>query len=1454
MVSTYKDLLNQIKCGKAQSVVFTEDDLKQVKACLPTPISPVGIDYGITIPTKTSCINDGIDKINEIVTAEIAKQSVLIELCTVKAKVEESLDHYSFILNHYEERYKFFNDTISAVEPFTSQYLYWDDEINRLAGLEKSAASVYLNATTKDAISVRSFLILSALSDSDFSKILPDFSNVNSVVRPATLINISSILTDLDIVSYYTYRSARIQAQANSLVSKNGATNALSQRLQGIESLPKLTPAVQSMYSSAVSPFSEMLNSYFSGLSEAVIDGDLVIPSRTSAFSIRITNLDKTKIRVQQTNQNGKFESKEVEINIRNNQYLLSDCFRRTVATKVMNRSTTSTNAYDSISGKLYNGIDQSYQGLYRKLKNPIQYLYTLEERGLTFDPNKIDPVLASVNDAPVSVKIDDITFYISNQDKYEEFFDNLQTTLPGRITNERTNVFPSQINGQINEIKGLARMEVADQFRRIEGMPLKLARPTSYKSGNSSIFSQGEFNYSQVDAVLSSKLQYYTAARNELLSIIDSCKKNIDHLNTLIAQNTMSAELLESKISSIDCFVDSFKQQATSADCEAKVNVKLGSDPLFIRTLSGSDSTMPDATSLCYWKAFAKALNKVSIFPVPDTNSPLLRYYPVNNLIPTPAGIALITLPQRWKPLFVLSTPLGILVTFLTMPVAIVGIPLPSIYALFLAPDGNKYMLFAPNVTVLYGSPYGIQYGFKPDMSSASDTPTGLTGPFSGNPIKGSLNIPLKSLAASSKAARLAAVTAALALGETPQIKTRNGTPIGQISVLELLNNYQSLAERASTGADADFSASFDKQISKFKRNINRQLDRLGQAQISAITGLKDRTRNQRQSSVDTASNEPDSAKRREAKKAARKIDPLTLQSKISGVLSDFDDYIDKIKLGTIKFPDDPTVYNPKLPSAITGIFPLIEQASNGGLTHDFSSTSLTKKLKRIAASIDTDKIGVEKKRFNLTKSGDLLEFKDALRKYLTAAISRLQGDSSDNDEVDPNLPPAEIEAIRRSNELRKKRLKKALAFTTLAVVPPKLTLFNSTAPCCPTEEETVDLSIPPQVQAAVSVLITLFDAYVNGLTLDVLRKALGESISNLGLNALSIVFDSILNSLPDIALPSKPDLVSIIQAIFVPIVTSMTIPQSVNPLGILFPVPIVIPLDAIIKPLLKVSVAYLLELILRMLSDDNGILQSSQGTGSPSYEQIIKQLPCGKSEYATVMTSAASNSVSVTLPNGFNLSLPKIPVIPLDLIGYFALLTSTDLVDLIRNLIMAALDGILDPLRKVIDPILAIAQSLKGLSFTVLDSANPYVLPIKLAMMAIQLQIPNSVSLKLSNLDAIDAIRAAYFPVVEATEPVLKEVAYLASILSCALAGSAGVRIARLAANPFLNQDDLPPWERLTHKNPLFAIFLDEIAWRSSLTSTGTLLFQTKTPGLYPTAWSPTIFTDPGALYHAS
>jgi hypothetical protein len=318
-------------------------------------------------------------------------------------------------------------------------------------------------------------------------------------------------------------------------------------------------------------------------------------------------------------------------------------------------------------------------------------------------------------------------------------------------------------------------------------------------------------------------------------------------------------------------------------------------------------------------------------------------------------------------------------------------------------------------------------------------------------------------------------------------------------------------------------------------------------------------------------------------------------------------------------------------------------------------------------------------------------------------------------------------------------------------------------------------------------------------------------------------------------------------------PILSVISTPQVPNPLGIPLPVQIPIPLDEIIKPLLKAAIAYLLELILRMLSDSSNLLKSAHGSTDTTLEEIVKQIPCGNSQVATVSTTTSSNTVSITLPNGFKLSLPKIPMIPLDIVQYFSLLTSSDLVSLIRSLVLTAVDSILVPLKSIIDPILIIAKSLKDLSFNLIEAGNPFVSIIKLLKMAIELQIPNSTKIRIANLDAINIIRAAYIPVIKVTEPVLSQVAYLGSILACST-GPAGVTLARTAANPFFNQDDLPPWERLTHKNPLFAIFLDEIAWRSSLTSTGTLLFQTKTPGLYPTAWSPTIFTDPGGVIHAS
>ena len=1151
--------------------------------------------------------------------------------------------------------------------------------------------------------------------------------------------------------------------------------------------------------------------------------------------------------------EDGSATQTEKRINIRTNPLLKNKPFKTTQATYCesigSSKDPKSTQNYDYVPGALYNKQPSGYPGLYRKLSNPISLLFTPEERGLSVDPNQIDPLIKDVQNAPVSVKEGQLTLYIKSQAKYEEFYEKLNEKLPSKIKMEREEIFPLELKSAISKIETIALQEVADFFRQTTDLPVKLARPVSYKANQSDIFSQGEFKYSDLDKVVSGKLAYYIKAADQIKDVINECKLEIENLNSIIKENSMDKDILSSKISEIPCFKEAAKVKAQNPDCEAKTLAKLGIDPLFIKTLDGTDASLPDMNNPCYWREFTKSLNKVSILPFPDLTSQLFRYYPINNIIPTPLGIIMIPVPQRWINLFSLSTPVGTIVTFLTMPIAIVGIPLPSVYVFYFAPDGRKYLLLAPNIPLLYPT-NSLKYGFEVDDSQASQNPLGINpaDPYKGQLVKGSLSMPLTISANASKASRLALIAAKVALGEPIPITNGAGLEIGKIDPNTYAEKYLSINERILKGADFDPAKDFDRQVTEFKRSINKQFDKLGEMQIQAVSALKEKTREVRDKSVRSAEDAVSLKEKRELKKKARRLDPVSLDQKISSVLSDFEKYIDKIKLGTIKFPDDPTKLNPKLPSAITGIQPIIAQATKGELEPDKDSKNFLARLRRNAAQIDVNLLK-SKKVFDLTKSEDLLAFKSALKEYSTEAISYLTGDKSPVDEIDPNLTPEQKAAIAKASALRKKRLKQALAFTSLSLVAPKLKLFDPSAPCCQTDSSLTDLSVSPQVIAIIGVFNSLFDAFLDGLTLDSLKGLVGDSLTNISISTISGLFDSILAAFPPLVLPEKPDLLAISQAVLIPVLSALHIPQAPNPLGIPFPVQVSIPLDAIIKPLLKAAVAYLLELILRLLADASSMLLSNSGKNSTNdIKEIINTIPCGDNQVATVSTTNVSDFVNITLPGGISIKLPKIPMIPLDIVSYFALLTSTDLVGLIKDLIFAAIDGILKPLRDVITPILGLTRSLKDLSFNIIEAGNPFILPLKLAMMVIQLAIPNSVKLRLANFDAINAVKLAYLPAVKAAEPVLKEVNYLAALSACAFGSRPGVQIARVAASPFFNQDDLPPWERLTHKNPLFAIFLDEIAWRTSLMSTGSLIFKTKMPGLYPTSLVVNVVVDSG------
>ena len=1435
-----------------------------------------------------------------ILTDQLSKQDVVIELGTIRGKVEEVLDHYKFISNYYKTRVEFFTSTITKVEPLTSQYLYWTDEYVRTKAIEDKLVANH--AATKKAVDIiiknaeiaiirnynltfgtyliqygelpyyyrknRDLLITKRLSTKNLT-ILNTYIALGLVIKltdkqlkTITSYNSNTLQTlitqtyynyavnDPNYLAYYNARVNRIFAEESQLVSKQGAANALSQNIKDYQSLSD-SSTTSATLNSLTSKISGQLIPTFSDTESSQATG-LVTPARTALFSIRLIDLDFTKLTVPKLSESGETSQVEKIISIRNSTYLKNSPFTNSVATGCISipfEQYKQNRDYDFISGALYNLTASGYRGLYKKLANPISYLYTLEERGLTIDPNKIDPQIKDIENAPVSLKEGDLTFYISNQETYSKFYETANKGLPIRIKKEKEEIFPAEIAPTLNSLATIAKREVADFFRRTTNASIKLARPTSYKAGASSVYTQGTFKYSKLDSVISQRLAYYQKAADEVNLKITACQKDLDGLDKLIKQNSMDESLLAEKISKVKCFSEAAKAKAVAKDCEAETMAKLGKDPLFIRTLGGNDATLPDMNNPCYWREFAKALNKVSLLPIPDMTSPLFRYYPINNIIPTPLGVVMIPVPQKWTPLFTLSTPLGTIVTFITMPVVIVGIPLPSVYVLYIAPDGRKYMLAAPNIPFLL-IPGGSKIGFEVDNSPASQNPLGInpTDPFKGQLVKGALSVPITISASAEKAIKVAAVAAAVALGKGIDIKNGAGAILGQIDPITYLANYSGLSEKLSKALDMESSSDFTKQVNEFKRSINKQFDRLGEMQISAVTKLKEKTRNERDSQAREAESEENLAKKREAKKKARSLDPVNLQSKIDGVLEDFNKYIDKIKLGTISFPNDPTKLNPTLPGSITGMQPIIEQAAKGELNIDKDAVNFIAKIRRMAAQVDTSKLK-SKKSFNLNKQEDIVEFKKAIKEYAKEAMDYLQGLKSPADDIDPNLSDEEKARIKKASDLRKARLKSALAFTSLSIVSPSLKLFDPSAPCCSTEPASLELPASPQILAAIAIFNSLLDAVLSGLTVESLTALLGDSLSNISISTVSSLFDSILAAFPPISLPNKADLVAISQAMLIPVLTALHIPQAPNPLGLPFPIQVSIPLDALIKPLLKSAIAYLLELLLRMLADASNLLKSGAGSAaSTTVGEILQLIPCGNSQTATVTTTAASSYVTITLPNGFKLKLPKIPMIPLDIVSYFSLLTSTDLVELIRSLINTALDGILEPLKSIVEPILGLTKSLKDLSFNIIEAGNPYILPIKLIIMALQLQIPNSTKVRLANLDAINLIKAAYIPVITATEPVVKEVAYLGAILACSFGSKPGIQLARVAANPFFNQDDLPPWERLTHKNPLFAIFLDEIAWRSSLLSTGSLIFQSKMPGLYPTTWTPNLFADPG------
>jgi len=1206
---------------------------------------------------------------------------------------------------------------------------------------------------------------------------------------------------------------------------ENAAATQVSQKLKNIE------PILGSGNKNDL--FIPLLRGVFQKISGKIYP---VYIDKTYAFELKFFELALGEIHYEQTVYN---------IPIRKSQYfknvnVLDDVgsfVKLTNITSLINAQTgeikteKDQNKSNEADCFLYEGAD-SYRGLYRILRTPIQSLFTLDERGLTTSPDQVDDTLKKNPDAPKTIKEDNLTFFIKDLAKYEAFYDNIKTELPERIEAEKTVNYPATIAAQIVKIKELARRE-ASTVIRLNRLDESISQQTTYNN----------ITYQPTNSALSNALLVFKNSAEKVKQKKVELQSEIGSLDQLIKEYSVDPDKIAAKIAAIPCF----KTAQVKNNCEAEALKKKGTDPFGIKTLNGTNASLPDPTTFCYWKYFAEEMTKFGILPIPDIKSPLFRYYPVNGVIPAFPGPIILTLPQRWKVLSVISSPLGIIVPMISVPITFpspIPIPIPSIYIFYIAPDGNKYMILAPNLPFLILLNQ-INIGFEFDSSPTSQNPLGLSGPYSGLPIKGAFSIPLKLSASASKGVRLAKIAIDIAQGKPIEVKLPNGMPapgdVGELTIANLINDLKSENEFALETAETTPLQDFDRLVFKIRTGITKQLDSLGDIATENLQKVKDKTKESRDSALAKAKLEPNSERRRKLKTASRAIDPAFLQEKIDTMIAEVNSIIDSINLGTITYPDDPSKLNPKLPAAITSIIDLLELASKGKFSNQ-SDTNLVKKIKRIAKKLDPKKF-TDQASYDLEKDEDVSKLKKALTEMSASCVDYIKGKKQSIDTSEAKSK-AQAEEMSKGDDRFQELIVKSLSFTSIALAsPPKISVFDPTKPCCEIPAESLFKGVPPEVLAILSVFTSLSAALIEGLSKDDLASLFG-GVKQVSADVIKSGFDSIISMIPDINIPELVNPIALVSSLIVPILSAISLPEAPNPARPILPIQIKIPIDAIIKPLLKLALAALITAIFKMLAD---LFNKKNGSGinsELSADDVINQIDCG--EFGIVkLKKIKSNQVEITLPNGKKIKLPVFPDLPLDILKYFALLSSPDIISFLKKLILSALDSILGPIEAIVRPILSLMPSGSWESLSILDVSNPLTAIIKLIKIKIKDALGKGLKVNLINLDVYPVILAVALPILENLEKYLKEIAYLGTAVLCAT-GAPGVQLARLA-HPIFNQDDLPPWERLTRKNPLFAIFLDEILHKSTIMSLGTLIFYTKLPGMYGVSSLPSLFVPP-------
>lgn len=308
------------------------------------------------------------------------------------------------------------------------------------------------------------------------------------------------------------------------------------------------------------------------------------------------------------------------------------------------------------------------YSQYYDLLSDPIQNLFTLEERGLATSPSQIDPYFGSgpryeINPSDMAKFVyNDQTYYIHNKVIFDEFFSNFPDKLEAKIQWLRDNTVQSMLDDISLRYVALAEKEARYYV------------------------SKALVNNFQMEDMIS-RSEEAVIMYNNLNAEIQRLTELENELKEQLSQDSVTEKLQND----VECVEFIPGNQTPPDDNGGNLTDSFGKFDEDTGTITNlQDPTKPGPNKNCYWNKFAELATLYGLLPFPD---PLptapgigMRYWPVGLMIPTPAGLVKIPLPMIWLPLFVLSSPFGTAVLFLN----VCGI-FPSPMLFYIGNQGSK-------------------------------------------------------------------------------------------------------------------------------------------------------------------------------------------------------------------------------------------------------------------------------------------------------------------------------------------------------------------------------------------------------------------------------------------------------------------------------------------------------------------------------------------------------------------------------------------------------------------------------------------------------------------------------------------------------------------------------------------------------------------------------------------